>query len=987
MFPSWFRRKPARCPIVRHVRPRVEDLEERTVPAALLPDLQALPSYLSGWTVNTTTGGGRELRYSTAMANAGTGAFELRGTPNYETGIDGVQRQLVNQRVYQSDGAPQDRFAGYFVYHPGHGHIHFDDMAYGVIRIRTAGNGLGDVVALSPKTSFALIDINRFNSALPGSPSSAVYPTSDNQVQGISVGWNDVYGSGLAGQQINITGLANGDYWLELTVDPLNRIQETDETNNTSRLAITLSTLPTSGFRIFSSTPLGAQNTPASYVELNFSQAVNASTFTTGDVTFNGPNGTIPITSVTAVTTTQFRVNFATQATVGTYTMNIGPDIRTTSGALLDTNNNGTGGEAVDVYNNIFAITAPRIVGTTPTAAVNPPFNTVRVTFNKPMNSSSFTAADIFQFTGPNGVNLAAAITGIVPTSTAGQSTEFDINFTAQTALGAYTLVLEPTILDPNGIALDQNGDGVSNTADRYTVNFAVVPPGVVGPDSFGYDARSVPVQSLSLTDQTGVTSLSFTNTDDGTRTLPLGTNTFNFYGTTYTGANQLYVSTNGLLTFGAASDAYQNDDLSSLALPTIAVLWDDWIIGSGNPQVRYKFFDDNGDAVNDRLVIEWNRIYHYQTSPSSATFQAVLQLNTGATAGDILVNYPDLVTGDQFAGGASATVGLRSPGGTRLVAATNGSTTLVGNAKAIQFGVPRVLSVVREESEPIPSGDAEFFVTFSHAVTDVDPSDFGLSTTGNVTGAYIAHIHPTENPAVFEVHVKTGVGAGTVKLNVIDRDSIASVYGAKLGGLGFANGSFFAGETYTVFQPPPQIQGVNIGDGTSNRSTIRQIQVVFDYPVTFVGNPSAAFQLVKDKRTAVPVTVDLSLSTTVQTVARLTFIGSSSEFGSLADGNYALTILGNQIRTGGVFLDGDGNGAAGGNRVELFHRFFGDANGDGRVDNKDYVPMLAAMSPGPYNAAFDFRNDGQIDAADLTEFLKRLQMGRLPVALPRLRP
>lgn len=978
MVRNWFRRSATQRPIVRSFRPQIEGLEERAVPTANLPDLMALSSYLSGWTVNTTTGGGRELRYSTAMANGGAGAFELRGTPNYETGIDGVQRQLVNQRVYQTDGTSQDRFAGYFVYHPGHGHIHFDDMAFGVIRIRTAGNGVGDIVALGPKTSFALIDINRFNPNLPGSPSSAVYPTSDNQVQGISVGWTDVYSSGLAGQQINITGVANGDYWLEVVVDPLNHILETDETNNTSRIPITLTGLPSAGFRIFSSTPLGANNTPVSFVELNFSQPVDATTFLPSDVTFSGPGGAIPITSITAVTSTQFRVNFATQAAVGTYTMNIGPDIRTTTGLILDTNNNGIGGEPGDVYSNIFTITAPRILGTTPAAAVNPPLSSVRVTFNKPMTVSTFTTVDIAQFTGPGGADLSSMISGIVPVTAGAISTEFDINFTAQTAIGVYTLVIEPTIYDTIGNGIDQNGDGVSNSADRYTATITITQPGVVGPDTFGYDARTVPVQpSLSLTGLPGVVAMTFSSNDDGSSVIPLGTNTFNYYGNVYTGstgATRLFASTNGLLTFGAGSDAYQNDDLSSLTVPAIAVLWDDWIIGSGTPMVRYKFFDDNNDTINDRLVIEWNQVYHYQTSPSGATFQAILQLNTGATPGDITLNYPDLTTGDLFAGGVSATVGLRSPTGTTLLASVNGSTTLVGNAKAVQLSVPKVVSIHREGATTIPAGDAEFLVEFSRPVTGIDPTDFVLATTGNITGAYIAHIHTTADPNVFEVHAKTGTGSGTIKLNLLDNDTIVSNIGSKLGGTGLSNGNFLAGESYTVVQQPPQIQGVNIGDGTSNRSTIRQIQVVFDFPVTFVGSPSAAFQLqLVGTRTTVPVSVDLSLSTPTQTVARLTFSGPLTEYASLKDGVYNLTILGNQIRTGGVFLDGDGDGIAGGNRTVRFHRLFGDSNGDGVVNGTDQAAAKRALSV--YNSAFDFDNDGDVDAKDLDVFFSR--MGR----------
>ena len=108
-----------------------------------------------------------------------------------------------------------------------------------------------------------------------------MYNTCGSVMQGISVGWNDVYGSGLNGQSINVTGIPNGDYWLEDVADPLGAVQESNETNNATRVAITLSTLPTVGFQVHSSTPTGATRNAVSYVDVSFNQIVNASSFTT----------------------------------------------------------------------------------------------------------------------------------------------------------------------------------------------------------------------------------------------------------------------------------------------------------------------------------------------------------------------------------------------------------------------------------------------------------------------------------------------------------------------------------------------------------------------------------------------------------------------------------------------------------------------------------------------------------------------------------
>ena len=100
----------------------------------MLPDFQVLQSYLTGWTVGNLGGNNREIRFSTGLANAGQAHFELRGIASFITDPDGTQRQVVNQRIYQSEGGSQDRFAGYFVYHPGHGHVHFDNMAHARVR-------------------------------------------------------------------------------------------------------------------------------------------------------------------------------------------------------------------------------------------------------------------------------------------------------------------------------------------------------------------------------------------------------------------------------------------------------------------------------------------------------------------------------------------------------------------------------------------------------------------------------------------------------------------------------------------------------------------------------------------------------------------------------------------------------------------------------------------------------------------------------------
>jgi hypothetical protein len=125
-----------------------------------------------------------------------------------------------------------------------------------------------------------------------------------------------------------------------------------------------------------------------------------------------------------------------------------------------------------------------------------------------------------------------------------------------------------------------------------------------------------------------------------------------------------------------------------------------------------------------------------------------------------------------------------------------------------------------------------------------------------------------------------------------------------------------------------------------------------------------------------VTVAVDLSGSTSAQTIARLTFSGGLTEFGSLVDGNYRLTILASQVSGNGQPLDGDANGVAGGDFTLDFFRLFGDVNGDKAVDGLDLTMFRNAFGSVQGNAAYvpflDFNGDGAIDGADLTQFRNR---------------
>lgn len=110
-----------------------------------------------------------------------------------------------------------------------HGHYHFRSFALYRLLDQT-----GAVVRTGRKIGFCLMDITRISST--ANP-SARYTCSN---QGIQAGWADVYSSQLSGQWIDITGVTAGQYVLEITMDPMNAIDESDETNNTIRSNVTI---------------------------------------------------------------------------------------------------------------------------------------------------------------------------------------------------------------------------------------------------------------------------------------------------------------------------------------------------------------------------------------------------------------------------------------------------------------------------------------------------------------------------------------------------------------------------------------------------------------------------------------------------------------------------------------------------------------------------------------------------------------------------
>jgi hypothetical protein len=178
---------------------------------------------------------------------------------------------------------------------------------------------------------------------------------------------------------------------------------------------------------------------------------------------------------------------------------------------------------------------------------------------------------------------------------------------------------------------------------------------------------------------------------------------------------------------------------------------------------------------------------------------------------------------------------------------------------------------------------------------------------------------------------------------------------------------------SFQITNAPPAVEGVQINDGSAQRSKVNSLTVTFNRVVTI---EAGAFELRRDGAGL----VDLQVTTSVvagKTVAVLTFVGPDIVGGSLADGQFTLTIHSDHVHDRwGRELDGDGDGTSGGNRVDSFFRLFGDSDGDRDVDWQDRDLFRSAFGKSAtdigYLWYFDFDGDGDVDGLDNGQFNRR---------------
>ena len=206
---------------------------------AILPNIdQAAPAQVRVRTVDTPSGRGHRLGFTSRVVNDGRGPLIIRSA---RTG-DEVMRadQVVEIR---GGGLRTRRGVGSVRYVRRGGHQHWHVMGLQRFELRTpAGKRLPRRVA---KQGLCLGDREP---ARKGTRPPDAYngecgkrrPGLLTLTQGLSPGWSDPYFPNVEGQELDITGLRTGRYVLVHRADPFHRLEERDETDNAAAVVISI---------------------------------------------------------------------------------------------------------------------------------------------------------------------------------------------------------------------------------------------------------------------------------------------------------------------------------------------------------------------------------------------------------------------------------------------------------------------------------------------------------------------------------------------------------------------------------------------------------------------------------------------------------------------------------------------------------------------------------------------------------------------------
>ncbi len=139
--------------------------------------------------------------------------------------------EVVNQGQATLVVPPPSERPDLFEFSPCHGHYHFQGFAsYRLL------DAQGTTVVTGRKQAYCMEDSEQVVTG----PAIACEKQFDCDTQGISAGWADLYGNALDCQWLDITGVAAGDYRVEVSINPGHDFEEASFDNNVSSIPVTI---------------------------------------------------------------------------------------------------------------------------------------------------------------------------------------------------------------------------------------------------------------------------------------------------------------------------------------------------------------------------------------------------------------------------------------------------------------------------------------------------------------------------------------------------------------------------------------------------------------------------------------------------------------------------------------------------------------------------------------------------------------------------
>lgn len=210
-----------------------------------------------------------------------------------------------------------------------------------------------------------------------------------------------------------------------------------------------------------------------------------------------------------------------------------------------------------------------------------------------------------------------------------------------------------------------------------------------------GGSGSSQPIYNWLTYTSNEITSWTSGSGDDGYFTVPdIGFN-FNYFGNTYR-LNNVFIGTNGFISFGTGSNLYSYVQLPNTSAPNniIAGAWRDLDCRNSTYSDAHVYY--GGDA--SKFVVTYWHVHKYNDANNYITFQIILFSN-----GNIKIQYNDSETYSPLTNLITfqCSVGIENSGGTqgvnyRYATSTSTDTTVIGGP---MFGSPLALEFGQNES------------------------------------------------------------------------------------------------------------------------------------------------------------------------------------------------------------------------------------------------------------------------------------------------